>query len=200
MLLDIYERVAREHGARDRRFRIEHAQHLTRADIPRFARLGVIASMQPYHAIDDGRWAERFIGDRIRTAYAFRSLLDGKARIAFGSDWFVAPPAPLEGIYGAVTRRTIDGKNPGGWVPEQKITVEEALRAYTVDAAYASFEEGLKGTLAPGRLADLVVLDRNIFEIPPEEVRDVCVAMTVVGGRTVYRAGHGTSEARQGQE
>ena len=153
-LLDIYERVAREHGPRDRRFRIEHAQHLTRADIPRFARLGVIASMQPYHAIDDGRWAERFIGDRITTTYAFRSLLDAKARLAFGSDWFVAPPTPLEGIYAAVTRRTIDDKNPGGWVPEQKITVEEALRAYTVDAAYASFEERLKGharARPPGR-------------------------------------------------
>jgi predicted amidohydrolase YtcJ len=187
VLLDIYERVAREHGPRDRRFRIEHAQHLTPADIPRLARLGVVASMQPYHAIDDGRWAERFIGDRIRTTYAFRSLLDAKARLAFGSDWFVAPPTPLEGIYAAVTRRTLDDQNPGGWVPEQKITVEEALRAYTVDAAYASFEEQLKGMLAPGRLADLVVLERNIFEIPPEEIRDVRVAMTIVGGRMVYR-------------
>jgi predicted amidohydrolase YtcJ len=187
VLLDIYERVAHEHGPRDRRFRIEHAQHLTPADIPRFARLGVIASMQPYHAIDDGRWAARFIGDRIRTTYAFRSLLDAKARLAFGSDWFVAPPEPLEGIYAAVTRRTIDDKNPGGWVPEQKIAVEEALRAYTVDAAYASFEEQVKGTLAPGRLADIVMLDRNIFEIPPEHIHDVRIAMTVVGGRTVYR-------------
>jgi predicted amidohydrolase YtcJ len=191
VLLDIYERVARERGPRDRRFRIEHAQHLTRADIPRFAGLGVIASMQPYHAIDDGRWAERFIGDRIRTTYAFRSLLDAKARLAFGSDWFVAPPTPLEGIYAAVTRRTIDDRNPGGWVPEQKITVEEALRAYTVDAAYASFEEQVKGMLAPGRLADLVVLDRDIFEIPPEEIRDVHVGMTVVAGRAVYRGKNG---------
>jgi predicted amidohydrolase YtcJ len=195
VLLDIYERVTREHGPRDRRFRIEHAQHLTPADISRFARLDVIASMQPYHAIDDGRWAERFIGDRIRTTYAFRSLLDAKARIAFGSDWFVAPPAPL-----AVTRRTIDDKNPGGWVPAQRITVEEALRAYTVDAAYASFEEGLKGTITPGRLADVVMLDRNIFDIPPEQIRDVRVAMTVAGGRAVYREDQGTSEARQGHE
>jgi predicted amidohydrolase YtcJ len=189
VLLDIYERVTREHGPRDRRFRIEHAQHLTPADIPRFARLDVIASMQPYHAIDDGRWAERFIGDRIRTTYAFRSLLDAKARIAFGSDWFVAPPAPLEGIYAAVTRRTIDDNHPDGWVPAQRITVEEALRAYTVDAAYASFEEGLKGTITPGLLADIVMLERNIFDIPPEQIRDVRVAMTVAGGRTVYRAG-----------
>jgi predicted amidohydrolase YtcJ len=187
LLLDIYERVERENGARDRRFRIEHAQHLGSADIPRFAALGVIASMQAYHAIDDGRWAEKFIGDRIRTTYAFRSLLDQKARLAFGSDWFVAPPTPLEGIYAAVTRRTLDGKNPAGWVPEQKITVEEALRAYTVDAAYASFDESRKGALAPGRLADLVMLERNIFEIPAEEIGDVKVALTVAGGKAVYR-------------
>lgn len=187
LLLDIYERIVRENGARDRRFRVEHAQHLAPADISRFAPLGVIASMQPYHAIDDGRWAERFIGSRIKTTYAFRSLLDQRARLAFGSDWYVAPPSPLEGIYAAVTRRTIDGAHPDGWVPEQKITVEEALRAYTVDAAYASFEETRKGTLAPGRLADLVMLDRNIFEIPPEKIRDARVVLTVVGGKAVHR-------------
>jgi len=187
LLLDTYDRVIRENGARDRRFRIEHAQHLAPADIPRFAALGVLASMQPYHAIDDGRWAEQFIGDRIRTTYAFRALLDQKARLAFGSDWFVAPPSPLEGIYAAVTRRTIDDRYPAGWVPEQKITVEEALRAYTVDAAYASFEESRKGTLTPGRLADLVMLDRNIFEIAPEDIRHVKVLLTLAGGRAVYR-------------
>jgi predicted amidohydrolase YtcJ len=187
LLLDVYDRVQRENGARDRRFRIEHAQHLASADIPRFAHLGVIASMQPYHAIDDGRWAEQFIGNRIKTTYAFRSLLDAKVRLAFGSDWFVAPPTPLEGIYGAVTRRTLDDKNPGGWVPEQKITVEEALRAYTATAAYASFEEQRKGTLSPGRAADLVMLDRNIFDIAPEEIRNVKVLLTMVGGRAVFR-------------
>ena len=177
---------------RDRRFRIEHAQHLAAADIPRFGKLGVIASMQPYHAIDDGRWAERYIGDRIKTTYAFRSLLDSGARLAFGSDWFVAPPTPLEGIYAAVTRRTLDDRNPAGWVPEQKISVEEALRAYTSGAAYASFDEGRKGVLAPGRLADFVMLDRNIFDIPAEEIRDVRVSMTVVGGRKVFERSKGS--------
>ena len=186
MLLDIFERVARENGPRDRRFRIEHAQHLSPADIPRFGQLGVIASMQPYHAIDDGRWAEKYIGDRIRTTYAFRALLDARARLAFGSDWFVAPPVPLEGIYAAVTRRTLDEANPGGWVPEEKITVEEALRAYTSEAAYASFDDASRGVLSKGRLADFVVLDRNIFEIAPEEIRSVRVDMTFVGGRRVF--------------
>ena len=185
MLLDIYERVTKENGARDRRFRIEHTQHPREQDIPRFAPLDVIASMQPYHAIDDGRWAEQFIGKRIATTYAFRSLLDAKARLAFGSDWFVAPATPLEGIYAAVTRRTLDDKNPEGWVPAQKITVEEALRAYTAGGAYASFDESRKGTLAAGKLADLVLIDRDLFGIPPEEIRNAKVLATVVGGKVV---------------
>ncbi len=187
--LDVFERVARENGPRDRRFRVEHAQHVAPADVRRFGALGVIPSMQPYHAIDDGRWAEKTIGpERIRTTYAFRSLLDAGARLAFGSDWFVAPPTPLEGIYAAVTRRTLDDRNPGGWVPEQKVTVEEALRAYTATAAYASFEEGEKGTIAPGRLADLVLIDRDLRAIPPETIRDARILATVVGGRVVYQA------------
>jgi predicted amidohydrolase YtcJ len=163
--LDVFERVAAVNGPRDRRFRIEHAQHMHAADIPRFAKLGVIASMQPYHAIDDGRWAEAVIGpERSETSYAFRSLLDADARLAFGSDWSVAPPTPLEGIYAAVTRRTLDGKHPGGWMPMQKITIEEALRAYTIDAAYAGFREVSLGSLEPGKLADIVVIDRDVFE------------------------------------
>ncbi len=186
LLLDIFERVRREHGPRDRRFRIEHAQHLDAADIPRFAALGVIPSMQPYHAIDDGRWAERVIGrERCRTTYAFRALLDSGAKPAFGSDWFVAPPSPLKGIYAAVTRRTLDGKHPDGWVPEQRITVEEALRAYTRDAAAASFEEELKGTLEPGKLADFVLLDRDITRVAPDQIPQARVALTVAGGRVV---------------
>jgi predicted amidohydrolase YtcJ len=188
MILDIYDRVSHENGQHDRRFRIEHAQHLWPADIPRFAKLGVIASMQPYHAIDDGRWAERVIGpERIKTTYAFRALLDSGAKLAFGSDWFVAPPTPVEGIYAAVTRRTLDDLNPDGWVPQQKVSVEDALRAYTAGAAYASFEESRKGALTVGRLADLVMLDRNIFEIPPVQIKDAKVLLTVVGGKPVYR-------------
>jgi hypothetical protein len=187
-LLDIFARVARENGPRDRRFRVEHAQHLRPADIPRFGALGIIPSMQPYHAIDDGRWADRVIGpERSRTTYAFRSLLDAGARLAFGSDWFVAPPTPLEGIYAAVTRRTLDDKHPGGWVPEQKIAVEEALRAYTTGGAYASFEEREKGTIAPGMLADLAVIDRDLRTIPATEIRRAKVVRTIVGGKTVFQ-------------
>ena len=185
--LNIFERVAKENGPRDRRFRIEHAQHIARGDIPRFGSVGVIASMQPYHAIDDGRWAEKVIGhERALTTYAFRSLLDIGARFAFGSDWFVAPPAPLEGIYAAVTRRTLDDRNPKGWIPEQRIGVEEALRAYTVDAAFASFDEKLKGSLERGKLADIVILDRDLTQIAPETIRDAKVLFTIVGGKVVY--------------
>lgn len=186
-LLNIFENVALENGPRDRRFRIEHAQHIAAADIQRFADLGVIASMQPYHAIDDGRWAERVIGpERIKTTYAFRSLLDADAKVAFGSDWFVAPPTPLEGIYAAVTRRTLDGANPDGWVPAQKILVEEALRAYTTTAAYASFEENRKGSIEPGKLADFAVLNNDLMAVSAEEIRDTQVVATYVGGKKVY--------------
>jgi predicted amidohydrolase YtcJ len=198
LLLDVYDRVSRENGSRDRRFRVEHAQHIAPRDVPRFGKLGVIASVQPYHAIDDGRWAEAVIGpERSKTTYAFRSLLDTGAIVAMGSDWFVAPPSPLEGIYAAVTRRTLDDKHPAGWVPHQKITVEEALKAYTVNAAYAGFEESRKGQLTAGRAADLVMLERDIFEIPPEQIRDVAVVMTIVGGKVVYRTG-GNATANAG--
>jgi predicted amidohydrolase YtcJ len=187
MILNLYEETIRRHGPRDRRFRIEHAQHLLPSDIPRFRELGVIASMQPWHLTDDGRWAEKSIGpDRIRTTYCFRSLLDAGATLAFGSDWYVAPPVPLEGIQAAVTRQTLDGAYPDGWVPVEKITVREALIAYTSNAAYASFGENRKGTLKPGKLADFVMLDRDIFHISPATISDAKVLMTVVGGKTVY--------------
>ncbi len=186
-LLDIFERVESENGPTDRRFRIEHAQHIHPGDIKRFAQLHVIASMQPYHCIDDGRWAEKVIGhERSKSTYAFRSLLDVGAILAFGSDWFVAPPTPLEGIYAAVTRRTLDDQNPGGWIPEQKISVEEALNAYTLDAAFASFDEKTKGSLEPGKLADFVILEKDITSILSEEIRNVSVLKTVVGGKVVF--------------
>jgi predicted amidohydrolase YtcJ len=187
LILDIYDSVAQAHGRKDRRFRIEHAQHLRRQDIGRIAQTGVIASMQPYHAIDDGRWAEKRIGpERIKTTYAFRSLLDQGARLAFGSDWTVAPLDPILGIYAAVTRRTLDGKHPEGWVPEQKITVEEALRAYTAGNAYAVFAEQKRGKLTPGYLADIVILDRDLTTAQPETLKDAQVTMTLVGGKSVY--------------
>jgi len=186
ILLNYFEEVAKENGPRDRRFRIEHAQHLLASDIPRFARLGVIASMQPYHAIDDGRWAEKRIGQtRIKTTYAFRSLLDTGAILVFGSDWYVAPLSPILGIHAAVTRETLDGKNPRGWVPEQKITVEEAVRAYTSSGAYAEFAEKDKGTLEVGKLADVVVLSQDIFRTNPDDIQKTTVLFTIVGGHLV---------------
>jgi len=186
-ILTIYEQVLKANGERDRRFRIEHAQHLRPQDVARFRRVGVVASMQPYHCIDDGRWAEKRIGAaRAQGTYAFRSLLDAGAVLAFGSDWSVAPLDPIQGIYAAATRRTLDGKNPGGWVPEQKITVEEAARAYTVGSAYAEFAEGRKGTVTPGKLADLVLLTEDIFRIEPARIEKVRVRLTVMDGKVVY--------------
>jgi hypothetical protein len=187
-ILDIYERVGGDHPAA-RRFRVEHAQHVRPEDFGRFGKLGIIASMQPYHAIDDGRWAEKRIGhERARTSYAWRTMLNAGAVLAFGSDWPVAPLDPLSGIYAAVTRATLDGKNPAGWFPEQRLTVEEALRAYTQGPAYAAFEEKDKGTISPGKLADVVVLSEDLFRIPPERIKDAHVEITIVGGRIVYRA------------
>ena len=191
VLLAIFDSVIRAHDPRDRRFRVEHAQHLRLEDIPRFGRQNMVASMQPYHAIDDGRWLARRIGPvRIRTTYAFRTLLETEAMLAFGSDWTVAPLDPMLGVYAAVTRRTLDGKNPGGWVPEQKITVGETLRAYTYGNAWATFNELKWGTLAPGRYADVVILDRDPFAVAPESLGTIKPRYTVVGGRVIYRKGN----------
>lgn len=188
IILNMFEEAENKNGARDRRFRIEHAQHLRAEDIARFAKLHVIASMQPYHAIDDGRWAEKRIGpQRAKGTYAFRSLLDSGAVLAFGSDWHVAPMEPILGIYGAVTRRTLDGKHPGGWVPEQKISVADAIRAYTWGSAYASFDERIKGTIEAGKLADLAVLSADVLTIDPVEIEKVKVTMTVFDGKVIYR-------------
>ncbi len=190
-ILNFYERVEKENqpwsNGIERRFRIEHAQHLLPTDIPRFGSLHVIASMQPYHCIDDGRWAaKRIDAERIKTTYAFRSLLNSGAVLAFGSDWPVAPMVPLMGIYAAATRRTLDGKNPDGWVPEQKITVAEAVHAYTIGSAYAEGEEKIKGSIAPGKLADLVVLTEDIFQINPVEIWNTKVDTTIFNGRIIY--------------
>ncbi len=187
MLLDIFEKAVAANGPRDRRWRVEHAQHLRPADIARFGKLGLVASVQPYHAIDDGRWAEKKIGpERARTTYAFESLRRAGAVLAFGSDWTVAPLSPILGIYAAVTRRTLDGRNPGGWVPAEKVTVDEAVRAYTVNGAWAEFAEAFKGSIRPGQLADLVVLDRDIFTVPPEEIAQAKVRWTIFDGRVIY--------------
>ncbi len=184
MVLDEYERLGVTAASRHR---IEHAQHMAPRDFARMARLGVIASVQPYHAIDDGRWAERRIGPaRAKTTYAFRSFIDNKVRLALGTDWPVAPLSPFETIYAAVTRATLDSKRPGGWVPEQKITVEEAVRAYTAGSAWAEFQENSKGVIAPGRYADMVLLDRDIFRVLPAEIRGTRVETTIVGGKVVW--------------
>ncbi len=188
ILLDIFERIITQNGERDRRWRIEHAQHLLPQDIERIANLGIIASIQPYHAIDDGRWAERKIGrKRCQYTYAFKSLVEKGAVLACGSDWTVAPLDPISGIYAAVTRQTLDGKHPEGWFPEQKISLEEAIRGYTLNGAYAEFSENLKGSVEKGKLADLVVLSRNIFKIQPDEIQKTEVKMTIFNGKVIYK-------------
>jgi predicted amidohydrolase YtcJ len=188
-LLDIFAQAIQKNGPRDRRFRIEHAQHLRPQDFRKFAELGVVASMQPFHAIDDGRWVEGRIGKkRCETSYALRSFVDAGVKVAFGSDWNVAPLDALLGIDAAVNRRTLDGKHPDGWFPEQRISVEQALEGYTLGSAYAAFQEKDRGSLEPGKLADLVVLSRDILA-PAERdhIAETRVVMTMVGGRIVYK-------------
>lgn len=185
--LDIFTQIEKANGKRDRRWRIEHSQHMAAKDFVRYARLGVIASVQPYHAIDDGRWAESRIGpDRVKRTYAFRTFIDNGVRLAFGTDWSVAPLNPMWTVYAAVTRATLDGKNPDGWVPEQKLTVLEAIEAYTMGSAYAEFEEKEKGSITPGKLADFVVLSDDLFKIPPAAIKNVKVEATFLGGKLVY--------------
>ncbi|HUF17419.1 MAG TPA: amidohydrolase [Thermoanaerobaculia bacterium] len=183
-VLSIFESVP---GHRERRFRIEHAQHLDPDLIRRFATDRVIASMQPCHAIDDGRWAERKIGStRARSTYAFRSLLDAGAIVTFGSDWPVATLSPILGIHAAVTRRTLDGRNPQGWIPEQRINVDEALRCYTANNAWAIFAEREIGTIAPGMLADLAILSEDVFTIHPDDIENAQVDMTIFDGKIIF--------------
>ena len=188
-ILDIYQQAAEQNGPRDRRFRIEHAQHLRVADIPRFGKQKVIASMQPYHEADDGCWCDKRIGpERSKGTYAFRSLLDSGAVLAFGSDWTVAPLNPLAGIKAAVTRHTLDGKHPDGWNPEQKLTLDQAVRAFTVGSAYAEFAEHVKGTITPGKLADLVMLDCDLYQTKPADIDKARVVLTVMDGKVVWQA------------
>jgi predicted amidohydrolase YtcJ len=193
IILDLYSEVTKAHGEADRRLRIEHAQHMAARDFDRFAQLHVIASVEPYHAIDDGRWAEARLGhDRASRTYAFRTFLDHGVRLAFGTDWDVAPLNPMLTVYAAKTRATLDGKNPNGWFPEQKLTVPEAIEAYTMGSAYAEFQEKEKGSITPGKLADMVLLSDDIFSIEPAKIRDVTVLKTFVGGRLVWDASHPT--------
>ncbi|HMI37296.1 MAG TPA: amidohydrolase family protein [Steroidobacteraceae bacterium] len=188
-VLDLYQDIETAHGPRDRRWRIEHAQHMAARDFDRFASLGVIASVQPYHAIDDGRWAEARIGhDRSSRTYAFRTFLDHGVRLAFGTDWPVAPLDPMLTLYAATTRATLDGRRPGGWFPEQKLSVTEAITAYTMGSAYAEFQEREKGSIEPGKLADFVLLSADVLKIPPEAIRNARVLNTWVGGVEVYDA------------
>jgi predicted amidohydrolase YtcJ len=187
-ILAVYEQAEELHPSTDHRFRVEHAQHITVDAIARYAKLKVIPSMQPYHAIDDGKWAaKRLDSDRLKRTYMFRSLLDAKAGVTFGSDWPVAPLDPIAGIYAAVTRRTLDDKNPGGWFPEQKISVEQALRCYTVNNAWAGFLENKTGRLKAGMLADFTVLSEDLFTIAPEKIQEIKILLTTVNGKEVYK-------------
>ena len=187
LILNLFEEIIKTNPQWDRRFRIEHAQHIRFSDIGRMAKMGVIASVQPYHAIDDGVWAEKRIGDRIRYTYPFKSFIDSSVKMGFGSDWTVAPINPLLGIYAAVTRQTLDGSHPEGWIPEQKITVAQAIQCYTINNAFAAFEEKQKGSIETGKYADLVMLSDDILSIDPVKIREVQVVMTVVNGKVVYK-------------
>jgi len=187
-MLDLFEKIIKENPEWDRRFRLEHAQHVRFEDIKRFAKLGVIASVQPYHCIDDGVWAEKRIGpERIKYTYPFKSFLEAGVKMCFGTDWYVAPLNPLLGLYAAVTRRTLDDKNPNGWIPEQKISIKDAIKCYTINSAYAAFEENIKGSIEVGKLADLIVLSDDILSIDPVKIKDVKVEMTMFDGKIIYQ-------------
>ena len=194
ILLDTYEQVFKENPARDRRFRVVHAQVVSPEDFARFGKLGLIAEVQPYHCIDDMRWMEERIGARVANAYAFRRLRDNGAVMSFGTDWpgtqaSYYPVNPLLGIYAAVTRQTLAGQPEGGWFPEERIPIEEAIRYYTLNNAYATFEENIKGSIKEGKLADLVVLDRDILSVPPRELLETQVVYTIFDGKIIYERG-----------
>ncbi len=186
-ILDLYKRIKQNNPERDRRFRIEHAQHVRFEDLHLFSENNIIASVQPYHCIDDGVWAENRIGkERIKYTHPYKSFLENNVTVCFGTDWPIAPVNPLMGIYAAVTRRTVDGKNPEGWIPEQKISVQDAVKCYTLNSAYAGFSEQLTGSIEPGKYADLIILSEDIFEIDPVKIKEVKVETTIFGGKIVY--------------
>lgn len=186
LMLKLFEKITQENPKWDRRFRIEHAQHVRFEDIQAFAKLGVIASVQPYHCIDDGVWAAKRIGDRVNYTHPYKSFLEAGVKLCMGSDWSVAPLNAILGIYAAVTRQTVDGANPMGWIPKQKISVQEAIKAYTINNAYAAFEENVKGSIEVGKLADMVVLSEDILIIQPEKIKNVQVLMTIFDGKIVF--------------
>jgi predicted amidohydrolase YtcJ len=185
--LDVMERESAATGTKDGRHRLEHAQVMSAADITRLSALGVIASMQPTHATSDMPWAEARVGpERIRGAYAWRTILDSGAVLAFGSDFPVEEPDPLPGLYSARTRQDAEGNPPGGWTPSERITGEEALRAFTVGAAYASFAENARGMLREGMDADFVVLSVDPVSAPAPALLKAKVLLNVVAGAVVY--------------
>jgi predicted amidohydrolase YtcJ len=186
-ILNLYEKIIQKNKYKNRRFRIEHAQHLRLQDIEKFVKNNIIASCQPYHLFDDGSWAEKRIGpERIKLAYPFRKFLDEGVKLCFGSDFPVVPLNALQGIYAAVTRKTSDGRNPEGWIPEQKITVEEAIKCFTINSAFAGFSENETGSIETGKFADMVVLNEDILKIPPEEIKNVEVDTTIFDGKIIY--------------
>ena len=186
-ILDIFSKIKKENPAWDRRFRIEHAQHLRKEDIPRFKKIGVVASVQPEHLLDDGIWAAKRIGEeRAKLTHVYKSLIDEGAVVAFGTDWPVVDLNPMLGLYAAVTRRTDDGQNPNGWLPEQKLTIEQAIKCYTLNSAYASYQEKIKGSIEVGKLADLIVLSDDLLTIDPIKIKDVKVDMTIFNGKVIY--------------
>ncbi|MCA1561669.1 MAG: amidohydrolase family protein [Acidobacteria bacterium] len=200
IVLDAVEKLNRERGPRDRRPRIEHAQVVRDADKKRFKPAGVIASIQPSHCIDDMRWAEKRIGrGRSAVAYDFKSFVDAGAAIAFGTDWYVEPLNPMLGLYAAVTRQFPDGTPVGGWFPEERLTMRQAVEYYTLGSAYAEFAEQRKGSITEGKLADLVVLSRDIFAVPPSEILETRPVLTLVGGRPVYDASVPNAQAPGGR-
>lgn len=187
-ILSVYEDADKSNGSRDRRFRVEHAQHVRLESIENFAKQHVIASMHPYHLVDDGIWAYKRLDEkRLRGTYAFKEMMNKGVQVTFGSDWPVAPVDALFGIYAAVTRQTGDGKNPNGWYPDQKISVDEALKSYTANNAYASFMEGKLGVLKAGYYADCAVLDQDLHKIDPAKIKEVKVVLTILNGKEVYK-------------